>query len=225
MWDAYVDITEKTLARFGELDAERVVCYCASCYNYFGNILPKVYGKDFPFEVTSLYQWLLEKLEAGELEVKRPLDFKAAIHESCYVSELGPDFYESLRKLYRAAGAEIVELEHNRDRALSCGAASIANGFNPMNVVKAQNRKFGEVKAAGVRQMAVNCPGCYYTLSLSSWMRGIKVRYMPDELLWALGDDISIPVRKRFPMIIKTSIKRAPLALKTVDPVMPRIQP
>jgi len=88
-----------------------------------------------------------------------------------------------------------------------------------------QNRKFKEVKSAGVSEMAVNCPGCYYTLGLSSWLRGIKVRYMPDELLWALGDDISIPAGKRFSMILKTSLKRAPLALKAVDTVMPRIQP
>jgi len=225
MWDAYADITEKTLARFGELDTERVVCYCSSCYNFLGNILPKVYGKEFPFELTSLYQWLLEKLEAGELEVKRPLKFKAAIHESCYVSELGRDFYEALRRLYRAAGAEIVELEHNRERALSCGAASIVRGFRPRNVLREQNRKFKEVKSAGVSEMAVNCPGCYYTLGLSSWLRGIKVRYMPDELLWALGDDISIPAGKRFPMILKTITKRIPLALKKTGPDLPRIQP
>jgi len=225
VWDAYADITERILARMGELETERLVCYCASCDNFLGNILPKVYGKQLPFEVISLYEWLLERLRAGEAEVKRPLNLKAAIHESCYASELGPDFYESLRELYEAAGVELVELEHNRDRALSCGAASIARNWNILDIMKEQNKKYREVKGSGAREMAVNCPGCYLTLSSTSWLQGIKVHYMVDKLLWALGDDISIPLGKRLPLITMSLTKRMPLALKKVDTPLPRVQP
>ena len=225
VWDAYVDLAERVLARLNELDAERLVCYCASCNNFLGNIMPKVYGKQLPFEVISLYQWLLEKLEAGELEVRRPLAMKAAIHESCYVSELGPAFYESLRKLYEAAGVEVVELEHNRERALSCGAASIARNWNLLDIMKEQNRKYREVKNSGTKEMAVNCPGCYLTLATTSWMHGIKLHYMVDRLLWALGDDITTPLGKRLPRIAWSITKNAPLALKKVREPLPRIQP
>jgi Fe-S oxidoreductase len=225
VWDAYVDITERILARLGELETERLVCYCASCNNFLGNIMPKVYGKQLPFEVISLYQWLLERLQAGEVEVKRPLNLKAAIHESCYASELGPDFYEPLRRLYEAVGVEVVELEHNRDRALSCGAASIVRNWNILNIMKEQNRKYREVKDSGAREMAVNCPGCYLTLATTSWLQGIKVHYMVDRLLWALGDDISTPLGKRLPLISMILAKRMPLALKKVDTPLPRIQP
>jgi len=224
VWDTYVDVAERALARLGDLVTERLVCYCASCNNFLGNILPNVYGKQLPFQVISLYQWLLEKVEAGELEFKRPLGYKAAIHDSCYASELGADFYETLRKLYKAAGVEMVELEHNRDRALSCGAASIARNWNLLDIMKEQNRRYREVKASGAREMAVNCPGCYLTLSSSSWLHGIKVHYMVDELLWALGDDISTPLGKRLPLIAKTLAKRVPLALKKADLPLPRVQ-
>ncbi|MFW6113345.1 MAG: (Fe-S)-binding protein [Actinomycetota bacterium] len=222
-WDAYTDLAERALTRMSELDAERIVFYCGSCYNFMGNILPKVYGKSLPFETISLYQWLLEKLEAGELEVKRPLGYSAAIHESCYASELGPEFHESLRKLYAAAGVELVELEHNRDRAMSCGAASIARGWSILNVLREQNKKYREVKGSGAREMALNCPGCYLTMFGTSWLRGIKLHYMVDELLWALGDDISVPLRKRFPAIARSLTKRAPLALKKVRSPLPRV--
>jgi Fe-S oxidoreductase len=224
VWDAYYDITERTLARFEELDTERVICYCASCYNFLSNILPKVYGKEFPFTLTSLYQWLLERFETGDLEVKRPLKLKAAIHESCYATELGPEFYESLRRLYTVAGVQIVELEHNRDRALSCGGASIVRNWNILDLLKEQNRKYREVKSSGTREMALNCPGCYLTLGPTSWLQGIKLHYMPDELLRAFGDDISTPLGKRFPLIIRTLAKRMPLALKKTKQPLPRIQ-
>lgn len=224
VWDAYADITERALARFNELDTERVVCYCASCYNFFSNVLPNVYGKSFPFELVSLYEWLLERFETGKLEVRRPLDFKAAIHESCYASELGPAFSETLRRLYRAAGAQIVELEHNRDRALSCGVASIARKWNIIDLLKEQNRKYSEVKSSGAREMALNCPGCYLTLGPTSWMHGVKLHYMPDELLRAFGDDVTRPLGKRFPLVIRTLARRAPLAFAKTAPPLPRIQ-
>lgn len=223
-WDTYTEITERLLSRFDELDIERMVCYCASCYNFLSVILPKVYGKQLPFQLVSLYQWLLERLEAGELEVSRPLTYRAAIHESCYASELGPEFYEALRRLYHAAGVEVVELEHNRDRALSCGAASIARRWNPLDIMREQNRRYREVKASGTRQMAVNCPGCFLTLSSTSWLQGIKVHYMVEELLRAFGDDISTPLVKRLPLITRTLVRRAPLAFKKVELPFPRIQ-
>ena len=224
-WDTYAEITERMLARFGELDIERMVCYCASCYNFLNGILPKVYGKRLPFQLVSLYEWLLEKVEAGELEVVRPLGYRAAVHESCYTSELGPDFYEALREIYRAAGVEIVELEHNRDRALSCGAASIARRWNPLDIIRGQNRRYREVKSSGTRQMAVNCPGCYLTLSSTSWLQGIKVHYMLEEVLRAFGDDISTPMIKRMPLIVRALTKRAPLAFKRVSLPLPHVQP
>lgn len=224
-WDTYCHVTERLLARFDALDIERMICYCASCYNFIGNILPKVYGKRLPFQLVSLYQWLLEKVEAGTLEVKRPLRFRAAVHDSCYASELGPDFYESLRKLYRAAGVETLELAHNRDRSLSCGAASIARRWNPLDLLKEQNKRYREVKAVNAREMAVNCPGCFLTLSSTSWLQGIKVHYMLEELLWAFGDNISTPLRKRLPLIAWLLAKRAPLALKKAETPLARIQP
>lgn len=224
-WETYAQITERLLSRFSELDIERMVCYCASCYNFLSSILPKVYGKEVPFELTSLYQWLLERFEAGEVEVKKPLGYRAAVHESCYASELGPDFYEALRVLYMAAGMDIVELEHNRERALSCGAASVVRRWNPLDIMREQNRKYREVKKSGTRQMAVNCPGCFLTLSSTSWMQGMKLHYMVEELLRAFGDDISTPLAKRLPAITRTLARRAPLLLKKVELPLPRIRP
>ncbi len=222
-WDTYCDVTERLLARFDGLEIERMVCYCASCYNFLGNILPKVYGKQLPFQLVSLYQWLAERLEAGELEVKRPLGYRAVVHDSCYASELGPSFYEPLRELYRAAGVDTLELPHNRDYSLSCGAASIARRWSILDLVKEQNKRYREVKASDTREMAVNCPGCFLTLSSTSWMHGIRMHYMVEELLWAFGDGVSVPLKKRLPLIAGLLARRAPLALKKVEMPLARI--
>lgn len=225
MWEAYRQIIAKTTGRFAELEIDRMVCYCGSCYNFLGNTLPKVLGEGLPFEVVSLYQWLLERLESGELAVERPLNYTAAIHESCYCSELGNGFYDDLRKLYGACGVELVELEHNRDSGISCGAAAIARDFHIGDVLKAQRSKYREVREAGVRDVALNCPGCYYTLAATSRLHGIRLHYMVEELLWALGDDISVRAAGRVPLVYTTIMKRLPLALKKVPSKLPNIEP
>jgi len=222
-WAAYSDITERTFARLNELDAERIICYCGSCNTFLGKIMPKVYGKKLPFQVTSLYQWLLERVEAGALELKRPLGFKAAVHESCYASELGPEFCGSLRKIYQAAGAELVELEHRGELNTSCGAVSIVRNWSIVDVIKEQSKKFREVKESGVKEMALNCPGCYLTLAASNWAHGVKLRYMPEHLLRAYGDNIKKPISKLVWPFTKTLALKTPLALKKTDPALPRI--
>jgi len=216
-WQAYSDTTERTLKRFEKLDIERMVCYCGSCYNYFHNILPNVYGKKLPFQLISLYQWMWERIEKGELKLKNPLNFKAAISESCYVSELGPEFWETLRKIYNAAGAELVELKHHGYENLFCGTISMARKGNFLSsfleMYKEQRKKYEEVKDAGVNEMAVNCAGCYIMSSFTNYFHGIKLLYMTDELLMAYGDTITTPIRDHFIIIRKYIMKRMPRLL------------
>ncbi len=213
-WQAYVDTIERTLKKFEELEIERMVCYCASCYNYFDNILPKVYGKRLPFETISAYQWIWEKVESGELMLKTPLNFTVAVSESCYVSELGPMFWEPLRKLYHAAGAELVELKHHGYDNLSCGTTSLPRkgtflgSFKEM--LKEQRKKYREVTEAGVSDIAFNCPGCFLMMSFTNVFFKKKPHYMLEEILTAYGDTITTPLIDRFKVFEKSLFKRVP---------------
>ncbi|MFY9114492.1 MAG: (Fe-S)-binding protein [Dethiobacteria bacterium] len=213
-WEAYVETVERTLTRFEELNIERMICYCGSCYNYLSDILSKVYGKKLPFKLISLYEWLWEQYREGRLKVQTPLNYRAAVHESCYVSELGPEFAATLRRLYAAAGMQIVELEHHGECNLSCGAVSVIRSLNlAKSILKVQRRKYAELSNSGVREMAVNCPGCYITLGFTRPFFGKKLRYMPDELLQAFGDHLRFPLGRRLPLIYKTVAKRLPALL------------
>ncbi|MBN1496022.1 MAG: (Fe-S)-binding protein [Spirochaetes bacterium] len=223
-WQCYADIAERAVQRLSRLKCKRLVTYCGSCYNFLSNILKNVYGEKLPFKIVSLYQWLWEHYEKGTLTVKNPISFKAAIHESCYVSELD-GMGDLLRKLYRAVGADIVELPHNREEQLSCGMISFGRDQNIFkSVFKNQLIKYRESWKSGVRALACNCPGCVITMSFSNFLFGVKLRYMPDELLHAFGDRIRYPLRKRIPLITRIGAMRLPTrAFKSVDNTFPRI--
>ncbi|ACL04139.1 Putative uncharacterized Fe-S oxidoreductase (contains cysteine-rich region domain) [Desulfatibacillum aliphaticivorans] len=222
-WDAFMENTDRVFSVLSKVETKRLVCYCGSCCTFLGTILPEVAGRKLPYEVISLYQWLLEKHQAGELELKKPLGYAAAVHESCYATELGGDFQQTLRDVYQAAGCQVVEMEHTGASALTCGAASVARDFDLASVVKVQAKRLKEVKDAGTRNMALNCPGCYLTLAPHSWVKRVRLKYMPEELLKAFGDDITAPISRLMPRVIYTLGKRAPLAWKKADPKTMRI--
>ncbi len=225
-WQCYTETIERTLKRFEELDIERMVCYCGSCYNYLSKILPDVYGKKLSFKLISLYEWLLEKYEKGELEVKNPLNYKAAISESCYVSELGPEFQSNLRKIYEVAGVEIVELEHHGDKNFSCGVASATARPEKLirSILGGQKIKYKELKNAGIRRGIVNCPGCFIGLSLTRIMHlRHKWQYGMDDLLIAFGDKMKKPLRKRMGFLIRSAFTKLFKAFKKMEYPMPQI--
>jgi Fe-S oxidoreductase len=204
-WEMYEETVKRTLSALETIKVDRLVCYCGSCYNYFTSILPRVYGKTLPYPVTSFYEWLWEQYEKGAIEVKNPRAFTAAVHESCYVSELGDSFAGCLRKLYKAVGVNTVELAHHGDCNLSCGAVSVVRSLNLVSTLfREQRRKFREVSDAGAAEIALNCPGCYITLGFTSRLFGKKLRYMPEQLLAAFGDEITVPLGKRIPAIART---------------------
>ncbi|MBU2511366.1 (Fe-S)-binding protein [bacterium] len=225
-WQAYEDTVERMLTRLRQLEVDRLVCYCGSCYNFLSNKLPTVYGERLPFKVVSMYQWLWENVEKGNLEVQNPVNCKAAIHESSYVSELEPEFADVLRKLYKTINMDTVELEHRGENAYTCGAVGLLlRTKNPFKIVKEHRRVYGEVKKAGVKSIALNCPGCYINLAASNRFFGLKLHYMPDELLRAFGDTISTPFAKRISLINKVLATRLPgLLFKRGKPVLERIE-
>jgi Fe-S oxidoreductase len=222
-WGAYADSAERLFRRLEGLDVERIVYFCDSCYIYMSKTLPEMLGKELPFESIGLYQWLLERYERGEIEITNPQHFKAAISEPCYVSELGKDFYELMRKVYSMTGAEFVELENNRDMGLSCGMANFVKDNRIGDMIKCQRVKYRQAKEAGAKELALNCYGCIFTMVSTNWAYGMKLHFMPQEVLKAFGDEINTPLASRAPLIARTIAKRLPLLFKKIDPELPRI--
>ncbi len=224
-WQSFSDVIERTMNRFEKLNIERMVCYCASCFNFFSSILPKVYGKKLNFKLISMYEWLLERIESGKLKLENPLDYKVAISESCYVSELGPMFAENLRKIYEEAGAEVVELENHGTENISCGFCSLGRSNIKVrnSIFTAHKKKYKQLKKSEAKMLALNCPGCRISLGLSLHNASKKLRYMAEDLLYAFGDDVTKPLNKRMGTLAGILIKRIFKLFKYDKYPLPRI--
>jgi len=217
-WTAYSKMIEKTVAHFERLNIQRMVCYCGSCYNLLSKTMPVVYGKKLPFKLISMYQWILEKAEKGELTVTNPSNKRAALHESCYVSELESDYRNTLYRLYALIGVEICEMKHTGDTNISCGLASAARDLNLLkSVLPAQVKRFKEARETNADSIALNCPGCYLSMAMTAPVFGMNLLNMTEEILLAFGDTIQKPLSGRIFSIIKEFVLRAPHLIQQFD--------
>jgi Fe-S oxidoreductase len=181
-----------------QLETERLVCYCGSCTHSFRNIWRQYLGVTLPFEIVSVWEWLWEKIRDKELVAQRTISKKIALSDSCYGSELGDPFFAAVRGLHEAAGFEVVELKNNRYDNHCCGMVTILrNDFDFMQPLKVAQRKIEQVKEAGAPGVACYCPGCLMRLGGPAKKAGLESRYSLEDILWAFGDEYSVPLRKR----------------------------
>jgi len=197
-YQTFTETVGRTRGMLERLDTNRLVCYCGSCANYLGNIWPNYHGVTLPFEIVSVWEWLWERYQNGEITVKRPINRKVALTDSCYSSELGDGFLDAIRGLHRAVGMEIVELENNRFDNLSCGmVSSFRNQYDLREGGKEIKKKIGQVLDTGAGNLNCYCPGCYMQLSGPARKSDIQTHYALEEILWAFGDEYPVPLAER----------------------------
>ncbi len=197
-YQTFAETVERTSQLLGALDTERLVCYCGSCANYVGNVWPNYHGVKLPFEIISVWEWLWEKLEKGDLKVQRKISKRVALTDSCYSSELGDRFFQAVRGLHEAVGMEVVELKNNRYNNFTCGAMSvIRNNYDLAEGTKETKKKIEQVVDTKADHLFCYCPGCYTQLRGAAKKSDIQIHYSLEEILWALGDEYPVPYEER----------------------------
>lgn len=188
-YDFFSERVERTRALLEKLDTERIVTYCGSCGNYYGNIWPNYHGVKLPFEVVSVWEWLWDKYQKGEIKVQREITGEFALSDSCYSSETGDKLFDAVRGLCKAVGMEIVELKNNRFDNVSCGFVSVVrNNYDLTQIGKTVATKLGQFQETGVSDLAIYCPGCFWTLRGPFKEMEQNLHYGLEEILVAFGD-------------------------------------
>lgn len=192
----FSETVDHTYAQLVSLKTRRLVCYCGSCSNFMGHIWPDYHGVALPFEVISIWEWLWEKVQSGEIKARRSYDKPVVLVDSCYGSELGEGFFDAVRGLHKAAGMTVVELPNNRFDALCCGfAASVGNNYDQSQAKTVADRRAGQILAAQVPDVSCYCPGCYASVKNYAKSNNLTMHYTLSRILWAFGDD-RIPPEK-----------------------------
>ena len=187
-YQAFSEIAAKAFDRLSLLKIDRLVCYCASCANYFENVWPDCHGLRLPFKAISLHEWLLEQYQEGHLKVKKKIEQDIVVSDSCHAGELGEHFMDSIRGLYEAAGMNVVELKNSRHDSLCCGVGSMLRcGDSGSGISKDTQIKMKQILDTGVDNVTFDCHGCVASLGQAAEESNIKLHHAIDIILEAFG--------------------------------------
>jgi len=107
------------------------------------------------------YSELLDELiSTGKLVLKKKLSGKVTYHDPCYLGRYN-GVYEPPRRVLRALGLELIEMQRNRNRSYCCGAGGGRIWMEDMPDIKerpAENRIREAAALAGVQTFVVACP-------------------------------------------------------------------
>jgi len=198
---------------YADKKIDKMYFVCPACMNMFRNVLPEQFGARLDFECEYIVTWLLDKLDAGEIEIKRPLDREVTLHDSCHARVLGDEVMEANRELLRRLGLKVVEMKRHHEEGLCCGIAAGLNRFMPHDIMLASRRELKEGEGTGVSEMGIYCGGCYIMLNIANHaLRSrLKLMHVLEFLAEAVGEPAPREVVKRTRKILANiTIKAVP---------------
>ncbi|WXG41708.1 MAG: (Fe-S)-binding protein [Candidatus Freyarchaeum deiterrae] len=159
-------IAKKLEKQLRNLGVKRMIIPCLACCNMFSNVYPR-FGVNFDFEIIPLLDWLWEKIDQGKLKLKSKLNRTVTLHDNCQAKPFGNKYYDLSRKILESLGVKVIEMEHNKDKALCCGMAAFAGSHSVDDILNAAMRRYKEAENTGASALALYCGGCQWVLSIA----------------------------------------------------------
>jgi|Deesub1362A_J573_1020465.scaffolds.fasta_scaffold00078_34 Fe-S oxidoreductase len=164
--DAGERILEKNIKIWEKAGVKTIITTCAGCYRTFAIDYPEICeskGIDYDFEVCHLSQFT-EKFLGNRTGKK--LSGKATYHDPCHLGRHA-GVYDEPRKLIKATGLELVEMESNREMSFCCGAGGgVRAQFRNLSLEMGK-RRIKEALETGADYLISCCPFCKVHLSHS----------------------------------------------------------
>jgi len=177
--------------RFKRLGIRRMYVFCMAGFNNLTNVLPRHFGASFDFDIIYLGDWLLEKVDAGEIVFDMPWKGTASVQESCHAKVLGRRYQDVPRELMRRAGLEVREMAHSRELSVCCGAACGARSYNPLDMGIQSLRQWGEARESGAERLVAYCATCLLLLHMGRIIHPTRMPlyHLMEVLMQAAGEE------------------------------------
>ncbi len=150
-------LARENIALFKKHGVRKIITYCPHCFSTLKNDY-RQYGADY--EVIHHSQLISSLLGQGHITLKKALDGKTVIHDSCYLGRYN-DIYKEPRAIIRAAsGADPLEMGRCGEGSFCCGAGGGRMWMEELIGKRIYLERTQEALRTDPSTIAVSCPYC-----------------------------------------------------------------
>ncbi len=158
----FEEISEENARLFEGLDAEAIITNCAHSYHSFSNEYPSL-----DLGILHSTQYLSKILD--EISFSQEMDERITYHDSCYLGRYNQVYEEPRKVISSIPGAELVEMERNKDTGLCCGGGSNHMWMEEPDYSRKEGKRLSQKRIEEALELnadviAVACPFCLATL-------------------------------------------------------------
>lgn len=159
--DMLRDLVTRLVNAYYARGVKTLLCSCPCCVNIMVKDWPIFYGKELPFKIRHITQFVEEALKKGKLQFKKGLKERIIYHDPCYLSRGVGIMAEPRFILSQIPGIQLVEFERHGLDSRCCGAGGAARKVFHENAVAMGRLTIDEAVARKADKLILNCPACY----------------------------------------------------------------
>ncbi len=153
-------IAETNVKIFKNEGVEKIITSCAGCYRTLKETYHKKFGIDHGIEVLHLPEFLLQKINDGEIEFNNEINMKITYHDPCHIGRHMGIYEQPREVLQKIPGIELIEMPRNRHNAWCCGSGGgVRSAFKDLSSFAA-NERIKEAKETETSAIVSCCPFC-----------------------------------------------------------------
>ncbi len=159
--DLLQDLTKKLVEGYKAKGVKVLVCSCPCCVNIMARDWPALYGRELPFKIRHITQYVSDGIKSGKLRLSKELHESVIYHDPCYLSR-GVGVIEEPRSVLKSIpGLTLLEFERNRINSRCCGSGGAARKIYHENAIAMGRLTIDEAVAKKADRLILSCPACY----------------------------------------------------------------
>lgn len=170
-------LVRKNVATFRQHGITRIITGCPACFHVLSTHYPR------EFRVEHVTVTIADALDSGRLAFSKRRKERVTYHDPCHLGRHS-GIYEQPRRILRAIGFELLELQGSREHSMCCGGGGgLVRNFNSLANSIAKKR-VEQAESLGVKKIVTTCPMCFEHMRANSG--GIKVVEFSEAVACAL---------------------------------------
>ena len=156
--DMLKDLTVRLVDAYEKRGVKVLICSCPCCVNIMARDWPLFYGKELPFKIRHITQFVEEALKSGRLKFKKSLKERIIYHDPCYLSRGVGVIKEPRAILGSIPEVELIEFDRHGVDTRCCGAGGAARKVFHDNAIAMGRLTVDEAVEKKADKLVLSCP-------------------------------------------------------------------